>query len=1513
MKKVAKQSLKLVTTMLLVVVLLLVGALTAISIPAVQSRTVDYAREVLERQLGVPVHIESVDVGLPNKALLNGVELYDDRTQLLARIEQVKLDVVSFSLLDLMRKGESPALFVRYLELVEPEFHLRRRTDSTQNLDFLKKEPKENKEGRPLHMEFPEVRIKGGMFTYVDSLRLRKDTLAPGHMDYTDLSFGKIDAHIAFEWFPSGRMEVLLKKLSTMELNSGLTVDHIHTYFVSDTLQYTLDNEACEIESYVEFNDIELDAYDTRLRADMRFPGSTAGQVFKRWLNQDFEMRLKGSKLDFTTINYFSPREIPLEGLVVAQGDIYGHLNRMVSEDFRATFGDSTQVRANVILSHLKDGKPLDLDIRLERSNLIPWDLQRLLPKVKFPPLFANLGPVQIRKASFIGKPTDFVIDADLRPKSGELSGVVQMQLPPESPLITYSGFVRSTEINLNELGLQNYFPSERLNFRGRVNGKGVNLATLNTSFDAEILYSDVLGRSLDTLYANVKVAERIMKGSLALDDREGHADLTVDLDMSESPGKYKIEGEVRDLSLQKYLRYKDSVWVTSTVSIDLVGDSLDNMNGELKLADTRFLRACDELEITVPQFRLQLYDNTTDAKYVRLESSLLEADISGNFSYKKATQLTERLLKESRLYIVNNDSLIQEYYTQKAIDSARVNVQFAVATRDSVNHLFRFFNEPMHVSPGALMIGDMKFGRTEQANLNVKLDSLSYKEFGLSQGDVHLNLIKRANENSLLLAGGVEAHSLHAGPKVTLEKFALNLDGLDRIINSDLYAEQQNSDNRVQLLTTTSFKDDGELIITVDSARTRLFFQGDTLRMLNQNVITFFSTENRWRVQDFLVRGKRGSLSIEGEAAKDRESTLLVNLQQFDLKHIDELYPLLYHPEGMLDVKVSLTDVFRQPQIRVNGNIQEFELEEFAYGDIYLSGAWDELNKQIGLRASLFDQQDTTLALYGNYQIGDTLSPLDFHIVTRNTFPLNYVTPFVKQQLYDISGAVALESFNISGNFEDLVVEGTGHFEKAKFGIDYFKTEYRFDGAIRFDEDRITFDEITLFDQNNHTADFHGVIRHRGMREFDFDLQLDEMRDFLVVNTKKKDNELFYGTVIVKNGVAAITGDLEQLNIQAFAMSGAGSHLRIPVSDEDNLQKPDFIQFVGEDGSLNRKVNTGLQGFELNLELVATPEAKVDLIFDEKLGDIITGRGEGAMTLKIDEQGDFSMFGSYEIREGDYLFTAQNFWTKKFDVKSGGTIQWSGDPYDADLDLAAAYRVNADIKDLVNADQSIRVPVNVLMRMKGSLLQPDISLDIELPNLRQQEAAQLVSQLKTIQYDEQELNKQVFSLMVFSRFAPLGGFFENNVANTGVTTSVSELISNQLNYWLSQAINEDLSVNVGTTNFQDVTLLVSAKLFNDRVTIERDGTLVSSTGNGITVGNIRVIIRLSKGDDNVNALNERPGELVLEVFNRENLDLSFQYTNQTGMGLFFKKDFDNLRDLLGRSGNKGASTAKGN
>jgi len=91
---------------------------------------------------------------------------------------------------------------------------------------------------------------------------------------------------------------------------------------------------------------------------------------------------------------------------------------------------------------------------------------------------------------------------------------------------------------------------------------------------------------------------------------------------------------------------------------------------------------------------------------------------------------------------------------------------------------------------------------------------------------------------------------------------------------------------------------------------------------------------------------------------------------------------------------------------------------------------------------------------------------------------------------------------------------------------------------------------------------------------------------------------------------------------------------------------------------------------------------------------------------------------------------------------------------------------------------------------------------------------------------DEQELKKQVFSLIMLRRFSPPDAFATGG--NSSLYSSVSELLSNQLSYWLTQ-VDQNLEVNFDLGNFDQEAfntfqLRLSYSFLNGRLRVTRDG-----------------------------------------------------------------------------------------
>ena len=117
-------------------------------------------------------------------------------------------------------------------------------------------------------------------------------------------------------------------------------------------------------------------------------------------------------------------------------------------------------------------------------------------------------------------------------------------------------------------------------------------------------------------------------------------------------------------------------------------------------------------------------------------------------------------------------------------------------------------------------------------------------------------------------------------------------------------------------------------------------------------------------------------------------------------------------------------------------------------------------------------------------------------------------------------------------------------------------------------------------------------------------------------------------------------------------------------------------------------------------------------MIFDPTVGDILKTTGNGDIKITFDKDGNLNMFGEYQIAKGDYLFTLSNLVNKKFVLTPGGTISWSGSPYEAMLNINAVYNLKTTITELLPADSlpMSRIPMKRSLRNREERFRWNVS-----------------------------------------------------------------------------------------------------------------------------------------------------------------------------------------------------------
>jgi hypothetical protein len=285
-------------------------------------------------------------------------------------------------------------------------------------------------------------------------------------------------------------------------------------------------------------------------------------------------------------------------------------------------------------------------------------------------------------------------------------------------------------------------------------------------------------------------------------------------------------------------------------------------------------------------------------------------------------------------------------------------------------------------------------------------------------------------------------------------------------------------------------------------------------------------------------------------------------------------------------------------------------------------------------------------------------------------------------------------------------------------------------------------------------------------------------------------------------------------------------------------------------------------------------------------------GKGFGSLLFKINTLGKFNMWGDFQAYEGTYNFKYGGLIDKKFAVRKGGSITWEGNPMRAQLNLEAVYKTTANPAVLLdNSSFNAKVPVEVIIGIRGDLTSPEPDFNIEFPTVS--------NVLKSeIQYKLNDKDvRQTQALYLLSS----GGFLSpEGVSQSDFSGSLFETASSILG-GIIQSDDEKFKVGlnfigadrrIGKETDGRFVATISSKI-NERITINgKLGVPFGGINESAIVGDIEVLYRVNED-----------GTLNLRLFNKEN-DINYigqgiGYTQ--GLGVSYEVDFDTFKEFVNK------------
>ena len=1465
----------------------------AIHTSPVQTFITKKATNYLSSELKTEIKIDRVSIGFINKIILEGVLVKDLEKDTLAYISNlyVTLDQIN-------SKGK---IIINEVEIENSVFNLiQRKNGGDFNYEFLEdyfSGDKSSAESKPIVLELKKLHLTNVDFKYD---RKHKEYYDFG-MDYDHLDITDIHLDMNKIMIEKGAITANIKRLSAKE-RCGFQLSK----FVGKARVSEKGIEATNVFIKTPYSKIYApkvgiimnDYYDY-----LEFIDSAS-----------FDGKLAYSKVSMSDISYFAPELEGMDQIVYVSGTVKEKTKNLKISNFILKTGKHTNMRGSI---NLPDFRRLDqafFNQTLNYAYISIADVKKIkLPKLagtKFIELdetIERLGYFEATNARLNGFTSQFVIGAKtVKTALGKIemnNGMLFTENKANNSYLFEKSEASEFDVNIQQLNLGKLINNSDLGIIDGtffLSGQAYSFSDIRfTSIQGKINQLDYLGYN----YKNITVEkasffDNIFDAKINIDDENLTLAYDGIIDLNRIP-TYKIEVDIDHSNLEKlHIGISQNASLHSNFKLNFSGNQLNNLAGTFELND--FIYSEGKHTIELPRANIDI-NRSKEVDFLSIQSKLADISIKGKVDFK--TILNDLTNEASQLFPAILPPKIKKLKNKKQ-EKTKNQFNYKVNVKE-LNEFLVLFVPDLKVSKGTQISGYYD-GVNQEGEMEMTSNLIKFKELRF----ININLNQAVKKESL--AGKYKVYDFYLNDSIHVTNLVLDISGNNQSIASQLHWNPE-SDDESKIQWNTKVLGLNKFNITLLPS----FFN---LKQKKWNVTDESKIEINGiaiDVDNFLLERENQFLQVHGRISENSEDQLNFKMNDFKLDDFGSLFNLPVDIKGLVNGWGYISNPYTNLSYIGDANIENLFINNREIGNIFVQTQWEKASNSFALTGDLLFKATKTFNFKGNYYPEKEKDKMDFSLLFDNT-DLLFVNAFMDPDLLtNIKGSLVGE-LKVTGTFEDPNLNGTVELINGNAKLAIMNTNYTLNGKIKCDNDGFYINNMPIRDEEGNTGAVVASLYHTKFADWNFDINFNlednanrngfapgyhQLLDqFLVMNTKYEENEVYYGKAYA-TGSVDVFGYTDNLEITVDLKSENGTKIKFPMYGTSSIDEEEiFIKFKpkqNDDDDDDDQHKIDFTGVELNLNLKITPEAEVKIILNEDTGDEIKANGSGDFTIKLDKFNDLSLDGTFTINEGYYDFVMRPI-NQRFDFEKGGTVAWNGNPYDAILDLACFHKVNASLQE-ISPNQNLGVSgsgkqeIKCVIELSESLLKPKIEFDIQANT--NENGQTLLNRIKSPDL----LNKQFFSLLLFKKFQRIDGHDAAQGTSAGSNAAL-DLVSSQLNSMLSQisdeyVLNIDLDKN-NITGGNSMALGVTKGFYEDRLVLTGSlGVGANTTTTGEVSSNQSSLI----GDVNLMYSLNKAGTFKVNIFNESNQNSVLQ--NKLGLftqgaGLQYAEEFNNLHDF---------------
>jgi hypothetical protein len=1335
-------------------------------------------------------------------------------------------------------------------------------------------------------IQLQKITISNGLF----AINANEKSPTPNVFDPEHMRFRAINAQLSDVQWKKDTLQAHVQ-LSTKE-RSGFTVNQLVTNFTFHP-------------KGMFFQQLDLQTPESKIGNYFAMRYDDLGKDMVNFIQKTrLELTLQQSTIHSNDIAYFAPQLKNINKSIIASGKADGTVENFTANNMHVFYGDESSFKGDLTMKGLPDINNTRITVKQMALHTTISDITNMLPKNAKSALetVAALKYIDYN-GSFEGTWRKFLLSGNTQTALGSVTSTIEWAFP-ENQLPRYDATLKTDNLDLGQL--LNNPTLGKIAFSGNVKGVGFQASdnlelngNVTSIFFNNYLYHNIALKG--KLQNKSFTGEAIVKDPNCMGSFKGYVSFANPI-----LPEFNLAASIENAFLKPLNFATAALGASGKFKLNIVGKTLDDIIGEATLFDVVIHKNNIPYAFDTTHFYAQRVDQK---KQIEISNSDFSAIIAGEY---KLTELSATI----------NDFLSRYFPIYFKKGQQKLSPQtFSIAAT-------------LHTTENYLQLIDKKLAGFENATIkgfiNTASHSLTFEtyipqaeygkytveDFRLSgKGDLD-SLHFLAQTGTLVVNDSLRFPAAAFSIDASNDETALNLQtsGDKTIKAANLSARIKNLSDGVKILfnpssivlneQTWKLEENGELILSKSK------IDASEIKLSNGN-------------QEFKIS------TIPSEIGNSHD--IVVTLSKVNLGDI--LPFVLKEPriQGITSGELTIEDPLNKLKFYLNAQTEQTRFENDSIGITSINGFWDNATSKASFNLNS-ENPLYTFKIGGKLDLADSSNRTIDATFNVEEVKLSLLEKYIGVIFAKMDGTGS-GNLRLLGKLSNPDLTGSVRIHNAGVLVDFTKVYYTLqDHDILFKPGLIDFGELEIKDQLGNTGKISGQLRHQFFSKMNYNFSASS-RKILAINTTKANNNIFYGNALARINFN-FSGPEDKMQLSVSGAPVDSSH--ITIANAGNSKQRGDVDYIlwrqyGKDINADSlKKNAGSLAIDLNFS--ANPLLNMTVVLDATTGDSITANGDGNVKIVMGNNEAMVMNGRFNINKGEYNFNFQDIFHKPFTLESGSGsyISWTGDPFDAEINIHANYlaekvRISSLFDDgnrngvsTVNSDLLREISdVNVKCYLTGTLNNPIPAFEISLPaNSTVKNNPTVDNKLKTINRDVNEVSKQATYLLVFKSFAPEAAIVTNNISGTLLNSTISGVINVILsssvqnlfyklfgsgvnvnfNYSRMGANTGDVSSDnaLGNTSRENVSLQFVKSLVNNRLVLT-----FGSDFNFNAVGNASISNQnfLFLPDVNMEYKITPDGKLRASFFYRSSFDAlsTSGRRDRTGGNISFRTEFDRL------------------